>query len=127
MRLGAHSPMSAATTALVMLDTPQRLIFETAATHSTTQVPIAQPTALVRESRESLTDQSYESAIHLVVCRADRFVGIVTIEDLLRAPGHVTIESLMDRDAPVVAPGVDQEQAAWHAVRLGESALAVVD
>jgi magnesium transporter len=33
----------------------------------------------------------------------------------------------MDRDAPVVGPGVDQERAAWHAVRNGESALSVVD
>ena len=29
----------------------------------------------------------------------------------------------MDRDAPVVAPRVDQEVAAWHAVRNEESAL----
>jgi magnesium transporter len=37
------------------------------------------------------------------------------------------MESLVDRDAPVVAPGVDQEIAAWHAVRQGESALCVAD
>jgi magnesium transporter len=34
---------------------------------------------------------------------------------------------LADRDAPVVAPGTDQEVAAWRAVRNEESALAVVD
>jgi magnesium transporter len=33
----------------------------------------------------------------------------------------------MDREAPVVAPGVDQEVAAWHAVRHEESALTVID
>jgi magnesium transporter len=33
----------------------------------------------------------------------------------------------MDRDPPVVAPGADQEHAAWKAVQHGESALAVVD
>jgi magnesium transporter len=33
----------------------------------------------------------------------------------------------MDQDPPVVAPGVDQEKAAWKAVQHGESALAVVD
>jgi magnesium transporter len=33
----------------------------------------------------------------------------------------------MDGEAPFVAPGVDQEVAAWRAVRHGESALAVVD
>jgi magnesium transporter len=33
----------------------------------------------------------------------------------------------MDRDPPVVRPGVDQEVAAWQAVRRDESALCVVD
>jgi magnesium transporter len=33
----------------------------------------------------------------------------------------------MDADPPVVAPGIDQEIAAWQAVRHRESALAVVD
>ena len=110
-----------------MLDTGQRLIFETAAAHATTHVPIAEPTARVRDIREALTNRFYESASHLVVCRAERFVGIVTIEDLLEASGESAVESFMDRDPPVVAPGVDQERAAWHAVRHGESALAVVD
>jgi magnesium transporter len=33
----------------------------------------------------------------------------------------------MDGDPPAVAPGVDQEKAAWKAVQHGESALAVID
>ena len=33
----------------------------------------------------------------------------------------------MDADPPAVAPGVDQEVAAWHMVDRGESSLAVVD
>jgi magnesium transporter len=33
----------------------------------------------------------------------------------------------MDAQPPVVAPGTDQELAAWQAVRLGETSLAVVD
>ena len=109
------------------LDTTQRLTFETAAAHATMQVPIAETTDWVGETRAALTKRSYQSASHLVVCCAGRFVGIVTIEDLLGAPGDVTVESLADRDAPFVAPGVDQERAAWQAVRHGESALAVVD
>jgi magnesium transporter len=108
-------------------DVPQRLTFETAAAHVTKDVPIAGPAAPAGQIRNGLTDHSYESASHVVVCHAGRFLGIVTIEDLLRAPGESTIESLMDREAPFVAPGVDQELAAWHAVRHGESALAVVD
>jgi magnesium transporter len=101
--------------------------FETAAAHSTAQVPIVEPMALARDVREALSSRPYESASHLVVCRDGQFVGIITIEALLGAPGESTVESLMDRDAPVVTPGVDQEQAAWQAVRHGESALAVVD
>jgi magnesium transporter len=61
------------------------------------------------------------------VCEADTFLGIVTIEELLFASADAAIESLMDRGAPIVAPGVDQEVAAWRAVRHGASALAVVD
>jgi magnesium transporter len=51
----------------------------------------------------------------------------MTIEELLCAPPGATVESLMDREAPIVAPGLDQEVAAWQAVRHEKSALAVVD
>jgi hypothetical protein len=44
-----------------------------------------------------------------------------------REPLDTKVESLMDPGAPIVAPGVDQEVAAWRAVRHAESALAVVD
>jgi magnesium transporter len=37
------------------------------------------------------------------------------------------MRDVMHRDAPIVAPGIDQEVAAWRAVRNEESALAVVD
>ena len=118
-------PVMAATT--LTLDMPQRLTFETAAAHVTKEVPIAEPTARVRQILEALTERSYKSASHVVVCRAGRFLGIVTIEDLFRASVESTVEALMDREVPFVAPGIDQELAAWHAVRHGESALAVVD
>jgi magnesium transporter len=101
--------------------------FETAARHATTRVPIAAPAQRVAQVLESLAGRRYESASHLVVCEAERFRGIVTIEALLAAPAGASVESIMDRDAPVVAPGVDQEIAAWHAVRRGESALSVAD
>src|SRR5687767_14173207 len=74
-----------------------------------------------------MAGRRYESASHLIVCEQSRFLGIVTIEDVLGARPDVTVASLMDRDAPVVSPGVDQEVAAWRAVQHGESALAVVD
>jgi magnesium transporter len=105
----------------------RRVTFETAAAHATPHVPIASPSALVQHVRDALTDRRYECASHVVVCEADRFLGIVTIEALLQAPGGSTVGAAMDRDAPFVAPGVDQERAAWDAVRHGESALAVVN
>jgi magnesium transporter len=101
--------------------------FETAAAHATSQVPVGQPQHRAAEVRTLLAGRRYESASHMVVCDGERFVGLVTIEDLLSAPGDSTLATLMDQQAPVVAPGVDQEVAAWRAVRHGESALAVVD
>jgi CBS domain-containing protein len=71
-----------ATPTLAAVQTPRRL-FETVAAHATTQVPIVEPTAVARDIRAALTNRSYESASHLVVCRDRRFVGIVTIETAL--------------------------------------------
>jgi len=105
----------------------EQLTFETAAEHATARVPVAAPLQRIGEVRERLVGHRYESASHLVVCEEDKFLGIMTIEDLLSAPAGATIESLMDREPPLVAPGVDQEVAAWRAVHHGESALAVVD
>ena len=101
--------------------------FETAAEHATARVPVAGPFQRAGDVREHLIGQRYESASHIVVCEADTFLGIVTIEALLLASAEAKMESLMDPRAPIVAPGVDQEVAAWRAVRHGESALAVVD
>ena len=101
--------------------------FEIAAEHACARVPITSPDARADQVRRSLAGQSYESATHIVVCEDHRFLGIVTIEDLLAASAGATMNDLMDREAPVVAPGVDQEIAARRAVQHEESALAVVD
>jgi magnesium transporter len=105
----------------------RHLTFESAAAHATTHVPMVDPSMRARDLWNLLAGRQFESASHVVVCDASRFVGAVAIEDVLSAPGETRVESLMDRGAPVVAPGVDQEVAAWKAVRHGESALAVVD
>jgi magnesium transporter len=104
-----------------------RVTFESAAQHVSTDVPVVAPTRRAGELRLEIVGRRYESASHVVVCEGGVFRGIVTIEDLLSAAASTTLGDLMDRDAPVVAPGVDQEVAAWHAVRHGESALSVVD
>jgi magnesium transporter len=104
-----------------------RVTFESAAQHVSTEVPIAAPTRRAGEFRLEIVGRRYESASHVIVCDDGRFLGIVRIEDLLCAPASSPLADLMDREAPVVAPGVDQEVAAWRAVRHGESALSVVD
>lgn len=86
--------------------------FETAAAHAVVNVPIASPSLRAGAARSMLDGRRYDSASHLVVCEQSRFVGLVTIEDVLGARPDVTVAALMDGDAPVVAPGVDQEVAA---------------
>lgn len=101
--------------------------FETAAQHATSDVPIVDIHHRIRDVRDVLVGRRYESASHIVVCEAGRFRGVLTIEDALSAPAESSVESVMDPSPPTVGPGVDQEVAAWRAVRHQESALSVVD
>lgn len=105
----------------------ERISFETAAQHATRQVPVFGPEERVADVHAALTRQRYDCASHIVICSGQRFLGLIRIEDLLVAPGELNLDALMDREAPRVMPGVDQEIAAWHAVQHQESALAVVD
>jgi magnesium transporter len=101
--------------------------FETAAGHATSDIPVARPGQRIRDVREILVARRYASASHIVVCAGRQFRGVMTIEDVLAAPVDASVESVMDAQAPVVAPGTDQEIAAWQAVGHQESALSVVD
>lgn len=103
------------------------VMFESAAQHASKRVPVAAPDDRAEAVRQRLTGQRYECASHIVVCEGRRFAGVVRLEDLLAADPEATMAALMDRDAPFVAPGADQEVAAWRAVRNAESALPVVD
>jgi magnesium transporter len=109
------------------LVTTGHVSLETAIEHVCARVPIASPGQRAAAVRESLIQQKYDSAAHVVICEESRFRGIVRIEDLFAAAADVEMESIMDNDPPFVAPGIDQEVAAWHALRHGESALSVVD
>lgn len=94
------------------------ITFETAAHHACDQVPVFTRGRRADEVRQQLVGQRFESASHVVVCDHQKFLGMVRIEDLLAAPADTTLGDLMDRDAPVVAPGVDQEaRMARHAQR----------
>lgn len=105
-----------------------QLQFETAAEHHTAHVPMATPGETADAVRGRLIRQRYDSVAEIVVCDTDgRLAGLVNIEDLLAAPDDTPIEQLMDAEPPVVTPAVDQELAAWRAIRHGESSLAVVD
>jgi magnesium transporter len=90
-------------------------------------VPVIAPTDRMADVRRALTAHRFDSVDDLAVCEASRLVGLVRIEDALTAADDATAASVMDDDPPVVAPGTDQERAAWKAVRHGESSLAVVD
>jgi magnesium transporter len=104
------------------------LKFETAAEHYTRSVPIASPTDLAGCVREALIGNRFDSVAEIVVCDScGRLVGLVNIEDLLVADANVTLSAIMDPSPPVVTDVVDQEVAAWRAIRHAESSLAVVD
>jgi magnesium transporter len=97
----------------------------------TADVPTCPPEATAGAIRTLLESRRWASANDVAVCRPDgpagqRLVGLVPIERVLAAPEDARADALMDPDPPVVAPGVDQERAAWKAVRHGESSLAVV-
>ena len=109
------------------MDGPDHETFETAAEHASKRVPVVAPGTSAAQIRAGLVGETFECASHIAVCEAGRFLGVLRIEALLAAPGDATARELMDAEAPVVAPGVDQEIAARRAVRHQEAALAVVD
>ena len=99
----------------------------TVAEHVTTNVPIVAPTTSAHEARRSLLGERFDAAAAVAVCEDAILRGVIRLEVLLAAPDEATAEDLMDAAPPVVAPGTDQEHAAWTAVRRGEATLAVVD
>lgn len=94
-------------------------------------VPICASTDLVRDVRSSLIGQHFDCSEDVAVCEGDaarrRLVGVVPVERLLAAGDDEEIHTIMQPDPGVVAPGLDDEKAAWKAVERGEATLAVVD
>jgi magnesium transporter len=99
----------------------------TAADHAASRVPVATRGQTAGEVRAAITGADYECAEDIAVLEGTTLVGVVPIEQLLKASADARIEDVMDRDPPVVAPGVDQEVVAWKMVQHGESSIAVVD
>ncbi|MGZ9220215.1 MAG: CBS domain-containing protein, partial [Candidatus Binatia bacterium] len=103
------------------------LISGTASEHVCTLVPVASPQTTAGELRESMAGVHFESATHIGVCDDGKLVGVLRVEELFGALGDAKVRDIMDADPPAVAPGVDQEKAAWKALQHGESALAIID
>ena len=97
-----------------------------------TRVPVCSPRTSARSIREALSVRDLESVADVAVCADDghgsrRLLGLIPVKRALAADPDVLAGDLMDPDPPVVAPGVNQEHAAWKAAQHGESSLAVVD
>ena len=106
---------------------PAASILGTAGEHATTAVPVAEPHATVDDVLNMMRGQQFASAAVVAICDADALVGLLTLERLLAASPGTTMAEVMDAAPPTVAPGTDQERAAWVAVHHGEAGLAVVD
>ena len=103
------------------------LISGTASEHVCTLVPVASPQTTAGDLRESMAGVHFESATHIGVCDDGKLVGVLRVEELFGALSDAKVGDIMDADPPAVAPGVDQEKAAWKALQHGESALAIID
>jgi magnesium transporter len=77
--------------------------------------------------RQVLLSTAFEYVDDIAICEAEQLLGLICIERLLVAPEDTPAHAIMDADPPIVAPGVDQEVAAWTAVQRSEVSLAVVD
>jgi magnesium transporter len=95
------------------------------------RIPVCGPEDTADAVVASLRNSEHESVADVAVCAEtgtpSRLLGLVPLGRLLAAPPGTTAGDLLDTDPPVVALGHDSEQAAWKAVRHGESSLAVVD
>lgn len=98
-----------------------------AAEHATDRIPTADRTSTAGDVRAALIGARFEYADEIAVLDDSKLVGLLAIERLLEARADAPIEELMDRDPPVVAPGVDQERVARRMVEHGETGIAVVD
>lgn len=100
---------------------------EIAAELLTADVPTCAPGDSADEIRRSLFRRRFESAHEIAVVQEGELVGLIPVEAALAADGGAAAADIMDADPARIAPGMDQEMAAWHAVQHREAGLAVVD
>jgi magnesium transporter len=110
---------------------PEPLLPGSIDTYLVTAVPLCGPLTPAADLRSALVGGSYESVADVAVCTVDgpdhRLLGLIPLERVLAAAPAAAAHELMDPDPPVIAPGLDQERAAWKAAHHHESSLAVVD
>ncbi|MFN8126055.1 MAG: magnesium transporter [Candidatus Nanopelagicales bacterium] len=100
---------------------------ETISGRATTRVPICEPGESAATVRARVVGTSFDTVADLPVLTDGEVRGLVSVEALLAAADDTAMSAIMDRDPPTVAPGVDQEVAAWTMLQHGESSLLVVD
>jgi magnesium transporter len=100
---------------------------DTISEHVSSRVPVSTVDASAGDIRRSLEGRRFDTAAAVAVCDDGVLRGLIGTEELLEAPDGSLASEIMDEAPPVVAPGVDQEAAAWTAVQRGEAILAVVD
>lgn len=100
---------------------------EIAAELLTADVPTCAPGDAADEIRRGLLGHRFESAHEIAVVRDGSLIGLIPVEELLAADDGAAAADIMDADPARIAPGMDQEMAAWHAVQHREAGLAVVD
>lgn len=80
----------------------------------------------IRLFRQLAEDAEYHDAL-FVVDRTGRYVGLVHATQLLGLASHLPIETVIDKDAPLVEGEMDLDQGSDIVSRSGYTALAVVD
>jgi magnesium transporter len=103
--------------------------FESAASLATDDIPVAYREDRIGQLRERIAQRRFASVSSIPVIDAQSrcLYGVLSIEEILAAPGDARVRDLMDDDPPCVSHQLDREHAAWKAVQHGESALAVID
>lgn len=110
---------------------PEPLLPGSVDSYVVTDVPLCDPATPAGELQQMLVGGHFGSAADVAVVElggaaSHRLLGLIPVELVLAADASVLARDLMDPDPPVVAPGLNQEAAAWKAARHGESSLAVV-
>jgi magnesium transporter len=101
---------------------------QSVAQYASADVPTASPDDTADALRRSLEGHGFADAENVFVVGTDgRFEGVLPLGVLLGARGDAAAVTLIDREWPVVPPGMSREDAASVAIRRDVPALPVCD